>query len=759
MGSITSKLKSFFIKLTLIIVVLTAFLTIYLDSIVKNEFKQQAWDIPAKVYARALVFTLGQELSFQSLKQELELLSYRKKIKALFIGEYELYGNEDTKQTLVIRTRIFDFWDGKQSSQNIQLTITNNRITELINFSTKSNLNYVRLEPLSLGDIQLTNGNNFEDRQLIKLSDLPPNFIQTLLVMEDASFFEHWGLSISGIGRAVWNNLKDGKIVSGGSTLTQQLMKNHFLSSQKNFLRKGKEALMALLTEIHYNKNTILEAYINEIYLGQNKQIAIHGFSRASEFYFDLPINQLESFQIALLIGIVKGASFYNPRKHPQRAIERRNLVLKKMLDNGLISTKRYKSDISRSLAIVAKAPIRTSRNPAFMGLVRKELSELYSTGSLKRDGLRIFTSLDPIKQLQAEASLKQRIKHLERQLNGQSHDKNQLQGALILSNYKRGEILAVVGDKNPNYIGFNRAINAYRQTGSIIKPFVYLTALQNPKQFNLMTMISDKKFTLTGSDNSVWSPNNYDKIEHGDSSFNLPLETGLTNSYNLATANLALLVGVDSVIKTIENIGFDRSITAYPSIALGSKEMSVYEVLRLYQAIANNGLTIKPSAILAVQDQSGKLLNRYSRESEVVIDEDSAFLIRYLLSKVTQVGTAKRIQQNFHNKILAGKTGTTNALKDSWYAGFDNEQLAVVWLGRDDNQSINLTGSSGALLVWSDLFKKMGAKSIDLSAPEDIVYGYKDDGFFASFKDCRNKKIVPFYRNYFPVDYKVCEF
>ena len=420
MSRIFDRLKFFLIKLTLITFVLIAFLTIYLDSIIKNEFKQQAWDIPAKIYARSLIFTLEQDLKINTLKQELELLGYRKKIKALTGGEYEIYGNQNAKQTLVIRTRPFSFWDGKQASQNIQLTITNNRITQLINFTTKSNLNYVRLEPLSLGDIQLTSRNNFEDRQLIKLSDLPSSFIQTLLVMEDASFYEHWGLSISGIGRAVWSNLKGGKIVSGGSTLTQQLMKNHFLSNQKNFLRKGKEALMSLLTEIHYDKNTILEAYINEVYLGQNRQIAIHGFARASEFYFDLPISQLETFQIALLIGIVKGASFYNPRANPKRAIERRNLVLKKMLDSGLLSVKQYENDLSRTLAVVAKAPIRTSRNPAFIGLVRKELTERYSIESLKRDGLRIFTSLDPIKQLQAETSLKQRIKRLDRQSNNQ---------------------------------------------------------------------------------------------------------------------------------------------------------------------------------------------------------------------------------------------------------------------------------------------------------------------------------------------------
>jgi len=757
MSRVFYRMKFFLIKLTSIFFILIAFYSVYLDSIVKNEFKQQAWDIPAKVYARSLIFTLGKELNIRLLNEELKLLGYRKKIKALSAGEYEIYSTKKTQQTLVIRTRRFDFWDGPLPSQNIQITIINNKITQLINFSTKFNLNYVRLEPLSLGDIQLTNRNNFEDRELINLSDLPSKFIQTLLVMEDASFYEHWGLSILGIGRAIWNNIKGGKIVSGGSTLTQQLMKNHFLSNQKKFVRKVKEAMMALLTEIHYDKNTILEAYVNEIYLGQNKQIAIHGFARASEFYFDLPIKQLQSFQIALLIGIVKGASFYNPRTHPERAVERRNLVLKKMLENGLISDKQYKGDISRSLAVVAKAPIRTSRNPAFIGLVRKELSELYTIGSLKRDGLRIFTSLDPIKQLQAEKSLKQRIKQLNN-IGGLNHPA-QLQGALILANHQSGEILAVVGDKNPNYIGFNRAINAYRQTGSIMKPFVYLTALQKPSQFNLSSLISDKRFTLIGSDESLWAPNNYDKIEHGDSNLNVSLTTGLTHSYNLATANLALTVGIDSVVNTIENFGFERSIIAYPSIALGSKEMSVYEVLKLYQTIANNGVSIKPAAIIAVQDQGGNLLKRYSKNSEAVIDEDSAFLIRYLLSKVTKVGTAKKIAQNFPNKILAGKTGTTNDLKDSWYAGFDKEHLAIVWLGRDDNQSIDLTGSSGALLVWADLFKKMGAKSIDLSAPENIIYGYKNDGFFASFKDCKNKKITPFHRNYFPLDYKVCEF
>ncbi|MGB0495101.1 MAG: penicillin-binding protein 1B [Kangiellaceae bacterium] len=748
------KFKSFLLRLSILIFVVLGFLTIYLDSIVKNEFKHQAWDIPAKVYARSLTFTLRQSSNFQSLISELELLGYRKKIKALHGGEYEIYDNNHLSKTLVIRTRPFSFWDGYQASQNVQLTIENNRVSQLINFTTKSNINFVRLEPLLLGDVQLASRNTHEDRELIKLSDLPPHFIQTLLVMEDANFYNHWGLSLSGIVRAAWNNLKQGKITSGGSTITQQLMKNHFLSNQKSFWRKGQEALMALLTEIHYDKNTILEAYINEIYLGQNKQIAIHGFARASQFYFDTPLSELDSFQIALLIGIVKGASFYNPRTQPNRAIERRNLVLKKMLENNLLSNQQYENAKARSLAVVSKIPIRTSRVPAFMGLVKKELSEHYSKDSLKHDGLKIFTSLDPIKQTLAENALKQRI----RQLASQGDSRAKLQGALMLANFDKGEILAVVGDKNPNYIGFNRAVDAYRQTGSIIKPLVYLTALKQANKFNLASLISDKEITLSGSDGSVWSPQNYDKLQHGDEDFNVTLEEALVHSYNLATAHLALAVGIKSVANTINEFGFDRRLTAYPSIALGSKEMSVYEVLRLYQTIANHGVSIKPSAIYAVQDKSGNLLKRYSKKSEAVIDEEAAFLMRFLLSKVTQDGTAKRISDYFPEDILAGKTGTTNDLKDSWYAGFDNEQLAVVWLGRDDNQPIKLTGSSGALLVWADLFKKLGIESVDLSAPENVQFGYLYDGFFAGFRDCKMKKTLPFYQNYLPSDYKVCE-
>jgi len=745
------QVHSFIFRISIIGLFLLFFLVVYLDSKVKNEFDQQAWDIPAKVYARSLSFTLDQPLVFSELIKELNLLGYRKAIKAIASGEYESY-----QQTLVINTRPFKFWDGERGGRLIQLTIENGKIVLLKDFSSNENINYLRLDPLLLGNIQVNPNGINQDRQLIHLEDLPPDFVAALLVTEDRAFYEHWGISIKGIARALWSNVSQGEMKQGGSTLTQQLMKNHFLSNERSLWRKSREAIMALLTETHYDKNTILQAYVNEVYLGQNRDSAIHGFARASEFYFDQPLSDLNLSQIALLIGMVKGPSYYNPRRHPERARQRRDLVLSLMLEQGLLDPEGLLEAKSRTLMVVNKPPIRTSRVPAFMGLVKRELSNEYTASSLKRDGLKLFTSLDPILQEKTEKALSQRLASIDKVSVGEN---NLLQGAVVLSDIASGEIQAVVGDRQPNYVGFNRAIDAYRQTGSVIKPFVYLSALQKPESFNAITPIKDQSFSLTGTDGSIWSPQNYDKIEHGDGHGNIPLAEGLINSYNLATAQLAIQTGIDEAVDTITEMGFERELPAFPSIALGSKEMSPLEVLTLYQGLANHGLSIKPRALIAVQDQYGNLLNRYTRKSEQVVDEEAAFIVRYLLSQVTKRGTAKSLSWKLANLDLAGKTGTTNDLRDSWYAGFDNNKLAVVWLGRDDNQPMGLTGASGALQVWADLFKKINVESLDLFPPTGILFGYKNDGFFDNFKSCKKKDLLPFYSVEFPSDYEVCEF
>jgi len=739
------KFKSLILRLSLIGAFFLLILIIYLDSKVKGEFDQQAWDIPAKVYARPLTFSLGQSIKFSDLIRELNLLGYRKSIKAVASGEYEAY-----QQTLVIHTRPFKFWDGEQATQFIQLTIKSDQINSLKDFESKKNINFLRLDPLLLGNIQVNPSGDTQDRQLVTLDDLPTDFIAALLVTEDRAFYQHWGLSLKGIARALWSNFNQGEVRQGGSTLTQQLMKNHFLTNERSLWRKGREAIMALLTEIHYDKKTILQAYVNEVYLGQNRNSAIHGFARASEFYFDRKLSKLNLSQVALLIGMVKGPSYYNPRRHPQRAKQRRDLVLSQMFEQGLLDQQSYLDAKSKTLMVVSKPPIRTSRVPAFMGLVKRELSSDYNASALKKDGLKLFTSLDPILQEKAEKALTQRLAQLD--------NSKLLQGAVILTDIASGEIQAVVGDRQPNYVGFNRAIDAYRQTGSVIKPFIYLTALQDPQNFNPVTPIKDQSFSLTGTDGSVWSPQNYDKKQHGEKDGFIPLADGLINSYNLATARLAMKVGIDEIIETITDMGFERELPAFPSIALGSKEMSPLEVTILYQAMANQGVSVRPQTLIAVQDQYGNLLNRYVRKSEQVVDREAAFIVRYLLTHVTKTGTAKSLSWRFKNLDLAGKTGTTNDLRDSWFAGFDNTKLAVVWIGRDDNEPTGLTGASGALLVWSDLFRQLSKTSVDLNLPSGVVYGYKKGGFFSSFSSCNNQQLMPFYQSELPHGFEVCE-
>jgi len=750
--SFIKKTKSFFLRLALVATIGLFFLVIYLDSKVSVEFQQQAWDIPAKVYARSLSFSLGKRLAVRDLVQELNLLGYRQKIKALSSGEFEVY-----QQTFVIRTRGFKFWDGEQKSRTIQLSISEGKITSLKDFSTEESINYLRLDPLLLGSIQVSNLTQMQDRQLIKLSDLPEHFIDGLLSVEDRDFYQHWGLSPKGIARAAWNNVKGGRVTQGGSTLTQQLIKNHFLSNERSLWRKANEAIMALLAEYHYDKEIILQSYINEVYLGQNANIAIHGFARASEFYFDQKLSELNLAQFALLIGMVKGPSLYNPRRQPKRAKQRRDLVLAQMLEQAVIPQAKFNLAVSRSLMVVDKPPVRNSRVPALMGLVKRELANDYGSDAIKKDGLKLFTSLDPVVQKKAENALKLRIEQLDgNKINRQLTDL--LQGAVIVSDIVSGEIRAIVGDRNPNFAGFNRAIDAYRQTGSIIKPTVYLAALQHPDNFNWTTPILDSKFSLTGSDGSVWRPQNYDRKEHGDQNSQIPLAEGLINSYNLATARLAIKVGIDEVIDTIHDLGFERNLAAYPSIALGSKEMSPLEVSRLYQVIANSGESVAPQVLIAVQDQSGKLLKRYPRNSQQVIERESAIIMRYLLNQVAKRGTAKSLSWSFPNMPLAGKTGTTNDLKDSWFAGFDGQYLAVVWLGKDNNQSTGLTGATGALRVWTDLFEQLDPIAIDLSISENVSLGYREGNFFSELTSCTNKKLIPFYSDYVPKGYRICD-
>lgn len=728
----TWTLRSLIFRSSLIVVVMLAGLVIYSDAEIQRKFATNRWLVPAKVYARPKLLMVGEPLSEKNLLWELTQLNYRKVIKANRPGEFEQYGSE-----FIIYIRGFQFTDGFSKPRKVSLILRDGVIDELHHIEGETQSDMTRLEPLFIDRI---NPLVSEDRELVKLDKVPPLLIDALIASEDRAFFDHMGISFRGIARALSQNVSQGKVTQGGSTLTQQLVKNYFLTNERTLWRKVREAIMSVTLEARYSKDDILQAYINEVYLGQDGGRAIHGFAKASRFYFDRDISQLNLSQVATLVALIRGPSYYDPRRHPERALERRNLILDLLLEFNDIDETQWSQAKQKSLQVIPSTQVSTSRMPAAIGLIRRQLKQRYSLEQLQHHDLSVFTTIDPLVQQRAENALEQRVDWLTQ--NYPSVPKS-LQGAMVVSDRFSGDILAVVGDKNPDYAGFNRAIDAYRQTGSAIKPFVYLTALQRANEFTLVTEVEDRPFSLTATDGSKWTPENYDKESHGQ----VTLAEAMTQSYNLSTARVAMRVGIENVIDNLYDFGFRRELYAFPSLALGAQEMSPWELLKLYQVLASGGMKVDSNIISSVVNAEGKILDRYPITAERVVSEEATYLTNRLLQMVVEQGTAKNLGQQLPGLKVAGKTGTTDDLKDSWFAGYSENYLSVVWLGLDDNQPMLLTGSNGALRVWGDFIKTVETQPLVLMQPSGIVRA--KSGWFG---DC-----VPFVAGYLPDDYDPC--
>ena len=680
---------------------------IYLDFTVQKQFDGKRWALPAKVFARPLELYNGLNLSENNFLKELEMLGFRNIENPKNPGSYYVDGNE-----VILTTRPFQFWDEKTKSNVIKVVFDRNVISEIYSYSDDKNVDVMRMEPVIIGGIYPSHK---EDRLLVKLDDAPELLKSTILLIEDRDFYNHHGLYYKGIARALWANIRAGKTVQGGSTLTQQLVKNFFLTNERSLWRKANEAVMSLLVEWHYNKEEILEAYINEIYLGQDKARAIHGFGLASRFYFDRDIKNLELHHIAMLVALVKGPSFYNPRRSPKRLLKRRNLVLDLMAKHAVISLSEAKTAKRKSLGIITSKPSSVSSHPAFLDLVKRQLKTFYREKDLSSEGLHIFTTLDPLIQSKVEKIVKIKTELLDKQrgLRGT------LQAATIVTNTTNSEVLALVGDRHPKYSGFNRALDAIRPIGSLIKPAVYLSALEQGS-YSPLSNIEDKALHIKGPAGDVWSPRNYDKREHGT----VPLYEALSHSYNLATVRLGLKVGFENIQDTIRKMGVQRSIPAYPSMLLGSVNMSPYEVTQMYHSLASGGFNMPLHSIRAVSALDGTPLKRFPLKVQQTLNTDTVTIINSILQNVTQSGTARSISRQFPSDfIAAGKTGTTDELRDSWFAGFTGKHLVVSWLGTDNNKSTGLTGSSGALKVWTNIMKNIRTQPIVFNSTTSVEY------------------------------------
>jgi penicillin-binding protein 1B len=736
------------IALILMLSVGIAALSIYavkLDQQVRTRFAGSRWALPAQVYASPLELYPGALLSLKQLQHELERLGYRANPNLEGPGAY-LAG----KRQIDLLTRPFMFWDGAQSSGRYQIEFDGPAVREIRDISRGSEpVPLLRLDPMLIGSIYPSQGG--EDRILVKLSEVPPLLPKALILVEDRAFRYHFGLNPKAILRAGIANLRAGRVVQGASTITQQLVKNFFLDGQRTWARKLNEALMAFLLEIHYSKDEILEAYINEINLGQDGSRAIHGFGLASQFYFNKPLSELRLHEIALLVALPKGASEYNPRRHPERALERRNLVLSVLAQDELIAKADYDQAVKQPLALAGGSG-GTERYPAFVDLVRAQLAGQYQVNDLTDEGLRIFTTLDPRVQEAVETRITADLPTLEK---SRQMKPDTLEAAGIVSTVEAGEVLAIVGGRDFRFAGFNRALEAQRPIGSLAKPFVYLAALMQPDHYNLHSMLEDQPIALKLPHGAVWSPQNYDKEIHGV----VPLYMALAQSYNLATVHVGLAVGVNRVLEVMRASGFDGQPLPVPSALLGALDMSPLQVAQMYGTLAARGYRAPLISIREVTNKDGQPLRRYNLRVQQVLPEGPVYLLNWALEQVTTFGTARSLYSFVPpSKLLAGKTGTTDDYRDSWFAGYGADRVAVIWVGRDDNKPTGLSGAAGALQIWARLMRDLDVKGIEDEPPPmvEMIPTDPDTGLRAD-DGCVNPMVLPFVRGYAPQEYAPC--
>lgn len=722
-------------KLSLVALVALGALAVYLDAVVQERFTGRRWSIPAKVYARPLELFVGQKLSQPDFLAELEALGYRRERAVTGPGEVAVTGNQ-----VELHTRGFQFFEGAEPAQLIRVRFSGTQVAGLSG-PNNSELAVARLEPMTVGGVYPAHN---EDRILISIDQVPPYLVETLVAVEDRDFFEHFGVSPKGIVRAMWVNTSAGRLVQGGSTLTQQLVKNFYLTGERSLSRKLTEAMMALLLEVHYSKREILEGYFNEVFLGQDGSRAVHGFGLASHYFFNLPLAELKLHQVALLVGMVKGPTYYNPRRYPERALQRRNLVLDLLAEQQIVPAETVELAKQQPLGVTPNGSLANTSFPAFLDLVKRQLRQDYREEDLTEEGLRVFTSLDPILQLKAEKAMTETAKRFR------GRGDEEVEGAMVVTNPETGEILALLGGRQAGFAGFNRALDAVRPIGSLIKPAIFLTALEQPNRYSLTTWLPDEPFSVKDGNGQLWQPQNYDHRAHG----NVYLYQALANSYNLSTAKMGLDIGVANVLKTLKRLGVDRDWPAYPSMLLGAGALTPMEVTSMYQTLANGGFNSQLRGIRNVLTARSEPLKRYPFQVEQRFDAGAIYLTQYAMQRVVSEGTARSAYNRLPRSLaLAGKTGTTNDSRDSWFAGFSQNLLAVVWLGRDDNGKTPLTGATGALPVWVDFMQRANPLPLNTPEPENIVRAWVDMRTgLGTASDCPGATQVPYIRGSEPM-------
>lgn len=709
-------------KILFILVFVLVIYSIYLDGKVRNKFEGQRWEVPIQVYGKAEQFKRSQQINLAVLSSSLQFSGYKRVSTVSEAGQYAM-----STSRIVIYRRAFSFDNEMLSANKLQIDVKNDRVSKIFIDNNPSTI--VQLEPILMARLL---PKSKEDRVLTPIGNVPELLLDTLLLVEDRNFYFHKGVSPLGILRALYSNILAGRTVQGGSTLTQQLVKNMFLTRDKTITRKVNEAIMSLILEYRYSKDQLLEAYINEVYLGQNYANAIHGFGLASEFYFGQRIEQLNVEQTAMLVGIVKGPSYYDAWRKPKNTQSRRDLILKLMFEKELISKPEFVQAIESPLSVRKVRRFSKEKFPSYIQLVKQELTELMSEYDQK-SGISVFTGFSHYSQQLLEQTINDRLPKIDAS--------GELEAAMVVSDIATGEIKAIVGGKKSGYAGFNRAINANRPVGSLVKPAIYLAALERYEQYTLASVLEDKAITLTSDDGTDWSPKNYDDKFRGQ----VNLIDALVESLNVPTVNLGMAIGLTNIADTFHVLGFDKDIIVRPSILLGSINMSPIEVNQFYLPLASKGYSKQGHTITRIISAKDETLWKFDMINQQLFSTHASYLLDFALSKVTKQGTAKSLTWRLKNKEVLGKTGTTNDQRDSWFVGYDNNHLVISWVGRDDNKPTKLTGSSGALVLFADYMNKQGVVDRKLRRPESVGFvSFEIETGNAVLDDCAETRSLP---------------
>ena len=693
------------LKLFIVFVVLMAIYGVYLDQKIRSRIDGKVWQLPAAVYGRMVNLEPDMSITKNEMVKLLEATQYRQVSKMTRPGEFTVQAN-----SIEMIRRPFDFPDSKEGQVRARLTFDGDRLDTIENMDNNRQFGFFRLDPRLITMLSSANG---EQRLFVARNGFPDLLVDTLLATEDRHFYEHDGISLYSIGRAVLANLTAGRTVQGASTLTQQLVKNLFLSSERSYWRKANEAYMAVLMDARYSKDRILELYMNEVYLGQSGDNEIRGFPLASLYYFGRPVEELSLDQQALLVGMVKGASIYNPWRNPKLALERRNLVLRLLQQQQVIDQELYDMLSARPLGVQPRGGV-ISPQPAFMQLVRQELQSKLGDKVKDLSGVKIFTTFDSVAQDAAEKAAVEGIPALKKQ-----RKLSDLETAMVVVDRNSGEVRAMVGGAEPQFAGYNRAMQARRSIGSLAKPATYLTALSQPNQYRLNTWIADAPISLRQPNGQVWSPQNDDKQFSGQ----VMLVDALTRSMNVPTVNLGMSLGLPAIVDTWQKLGVAKDqLHPVPAMILGALNLTPIEVAQAFQTIASGGNRAPLSALRSVIAEDGSVLYQSFPQAERAVPAQAAYMTLWTMQQVVQRGTGRQLGAKYPGLHLAGKTGTTNNNVDTWVAGIDGREVVITWVGRDNNQPTKLYGASGAMSIYQRYLANQSPVPLNLVAPEDIV-------------------------------------